>query len=137
MLSEEKKRKDEMDLDYLAPFLAQLKEPEQLDLQSVTQLKEKCLKDLKTRLIDKANLIQERFEKEKQQLQKKQTEYQKKQVSLTKEEEDKYLNECSELMFRIHILEVRLARHKEMAPFKFRELQEKLQSDPRLRNAHF
>lgn len=47
---------------------------------------------------------------ERQQLQKKQAEYQKKQVSLTKEEEDRYLNECSELIFRIQILGVRLIR---------------------------
>lgn len=63
MLTDDMKRKDVLDLDYLAPFLAQLQEPDQLDLQGLADLKEKCLKDLKTRLIDKANIMQERYEK--------------------------------------------------------------------------
>ena len=63
LLAEEKKRKDEMDLDYLAPFLAQIKDADHLDLESAGQLREKCLQDLKTQLINKADLIQERFER--------------------------------------------------------------------------
>ena len=60
---EEKMRKQEMELDYLAPFLAQIGNPEKLTRQQAYKLKEDCLADLKQRLIDKANLIQARFEK--------------------------------------------------------------------------
>lgn len=60
---EEKKRREEMELDYLAPFLAQIGDPEKLNRQQALKLKEDCLADLKMRLIDKANLIQSRFEK--------------------------------------------------------------------------
>ncbi len=60
---EEKLRKQEMELDYLAPFLAQMGIPERLTRQQAYRLKEDCLADLKQRLIDKANLIQARFEK--------------------------------------------------------------------------
>lgn len=60
---EEKKRREEMELDYLAPFLAQIGDPEKLTRQEAMKLKEDCLSDLKQRLIDKANLIQSRFEK--------------------------------------------------------------------------
>ena len=56
-------RKQEMELDYLAPFLAQMGNPEKLTRQQAYKLKEDCLADLKQRLIDKANLIQARFEK--------------------------------------------------------------------------
>lgn len=56
-------RKQEMDIDYLAPFLAQMGNPEKITRQQAYQLKEDCLGDLKKRLIDKANLIQARFEK--------------------------------------------------------------------------
>ena len=52
-----------MELDYLAPFLAQMGNPEKLSRQQAFKLKEDCLADLKQRLIDKANLIQARFEK--------------------------------------------------------------------------
>lgn len=60
---EEKIRKQEMEIDYLAPFLAQIGDPEKLTKQQAYTLKEDCLMDLKQRLIDKANLIQARFEK--------------------------------------------------------------------------
>lgn len=60
---EEKMRRQEMDLDYLAPFLAQIGDPEKISRPQAFRLKEDCLSDLKQRLIDKANLIQARFEK--------------------------------------------------------------------------
>lgn len=56
-------RRQEMELDYLAPFLAQIGDPEKINRAQAYRLKEDCLVDLKRRLIDKANLIQARFEK--------------------------------------------------------------------------
>ena len=63
MEEEERKRRTDLELDYLAPFLAQIGDPEKLTRKQAYQLKEDCLADLKQRLIDKANLIQARFEK--------------------------------------------------------------------------
>ena len=60
---EEKLRRQEMEMDYLAPFLAQIGSPEKINKSQAFKLKEDCLADLKQRLIDKANLIQLRFEK--------------------------------------------------------------------------
>ena len=60
---EEAMKKHEMELDYLAPFLAQIGDPPRIIRQEAYKLKEECLQDLKQRLIDKANLIQARFEK--------------------------------------------------------------------------
>ncbi|XP_070577144.1 dynein regulatory complex subunit 7-like [Ptychodera flava] len=129
---EEKMRREEMELDYLAPFLAQIGDPEKISKQQAYSLKEDCLADLKHRLIDKANLIQARFEKETSELQKKQNWYQQNQVSMNKEDEEEYLNYCSEAMFRIHILELRLNRHKETAPLKYMALEQKIRNDQRL-----
>ena len=56
-------RREEMEVDFLAPFLAQMGDPERLTRDQALLLKEQCLADLKQRLIDKANLIQARFEK--------------------------------------------------------------------------
>lgn len=56
-------KKHELELDYLAPFLAQIGDPPHISKQEAYKLKEECLQDLKHRLIDKANLIQARFEK--------------------------------------------------------------------------
>jgi len=47
---------------------------------------------------------------ETQKLQKKQAWYQQNQVSMTKDDEESYLEYCSQAMFRIHILELRLNR---------------------------
>ena len=60
---EEKMRRQEMEMDYLAPFLAQIGSPDKITKAQAFKLKEDCLADLKQRLIDKANLIQLRFEK--------------------------------------------------------------------------
>ena len=60
---EEEIRKRDMELDYLAPFLARIGDPKKLEKQDAFKIKEECLQDLKQRLIDKANLIQARFER--------------------------------------------------------------------------
>ncbi|XP_027713724.1 dynein regulatory complex subunit 7 isoform X1 [Vombatus ursinus] len=129
---EEHMRQVEAKLDYLAPFLVQLPPGEKLTRWQALRLKDECLNDFKQRLIDKANLIQARFEKETQELQKKQQWYQENQVTMTTEDEDAYLTYCSQAMFRIRILEQRLNRHKELAPQKYLALEEKLYRDPRL-----
>ncbi|OCT84694.1 dynein regulatory complex subunit 7 [Xenopus laevis] len=131
-IEEERQRRAVLELDYLAPFLAQLGDPERLTRWQAQQVKEECLSDMKQRLIEKANLIQARFEKETQELQKKQQWYQQNQMSMSKEDEDSYLDYCSEAMFRIHILETRLNRHKDLAPQKYLALEDRLVKDPRL-----
>jgi len=132
---EEKNKKNNQDMDYLAPFLAQIGcTVDKLTSAQAFKLKEDCLTDLKQRLIDKANLIQLRFEKETSELHKRQQDYQHKQVAMTKEDEEEYFNYCSEAMFRIHILEMRLNRHKQTAPNKYMAMEQKLRTDPRLSN---
>ncbi|KAL0621630.1 Dynein regulatory complex subunit 7 [Plecturocebus cupreus] len=132
VMHEEHLQQVETQLDYLAPFLVQLPPGEKLTHWQAVRLKDECLSDFKQRLINKANLIQARFEKETQELQKKQQWYQENQVTLTPEDEDLYLSYCSQAMFRIRILEQRLDRHKELAPLKYLALEEKLHKDPRL-----
>lgn len=64
-INEEKLRKQTLEVDYLAPFLAEFgvaTEAKSLTGQLGVDIKERCLADLKQRLIDKANLIQKRFE---------------------------------------------------------------------------
>lgn len=63
VMHEEHLRQVEAQLDYLAPFLAQLPPGEKLTRWQAVRLKDECLNDFKQRLIDKANLIQARFEK--------------------------------------------------------------------------
>lgn len=62
-MQEERQRQDEQDLDYLAPFIIQMGNIEKMTKWQALRLKEDCLTDFKYRLIDKANIIQLRFEK--------------------------------------------------------------------------
>ena len=50
------------------------------------------------------------YNQETAELQKKQNWYQQNQVNMHKDDEEEYLAFCSEAMFRIHILELRLNR---------------------------
>ena len=56
-------RKQEMEIDYLAPFLAQMKDPEKIGRADACKLKEDWLAFLKQRLTDDANFIYFNFEK--------------------------------------------------------------------------
>ncbi|XP_062930043.1 dynein regulatory complex subunit 7 isoform X1 [Mobula hypostoma] len=129
---EQRSRQAEEEVDYLAPFLARLGQPRKITRKLAIKLRNDCLADMKQRLIDKANIIQNRFEKEALELQNKQQWYQQNQMSMTKEDEQAYLSYCSEAMFRIHILEMRLNKHKEAAPNKYLDLDDKIRKDPRL-----
>ncbi|XP_069773299.1 dynein regulatory complex subunit 7 isoform X2 [Narcine bancroftii] len=132
MEEEQRSRRAEEEVDYLVPFLARLGQPKKISKKIAITLRNDCLADMKQRLIDKANLIQNRFEKEAFELQNKQQWYQQNQISMTKEDEQAYLSYCSEAMFRIRILEMRLNKHKETAPSKYLALEDKIRKDPRL-----
>ncbi|XP_072202604.1 dynein regulatory complex subunit 7 [Excalfactoria chinensis] len=120
------------DLDYLAPFLIQIGNPEKVTKKQALRLRDDCLSDFKNRLVSKANIIQAHFEKEVEELQKKNQQFQAKQNQLSEKEEADFLAGYSETMFRIHILALRLEREKQTAPQKYLALEEKLRNDPRL-----
>ncbi|KAL5464124.1 hypothetical protein EMCRGX_G033091 [Ephydatia muelleri] len=130
--AEEERIRKEKEMDYLAPFLARVGDPPTLDHKQAKEVAETCLQDLRTRLVDMANVIQARFEKETDELQKKQAWYKQNQTGLTKEKEAEYVSYCSDAMFRIHILEQRLNRHKTIAPQKYADLETRLKHDPRM-----
>lgn len=56
-------RKQDMEIDYLAPFIARIVQGDKITREEAYMLKTEALKDLKERLINKANLIQARYEK--------------------------------------------------------------------------
>ncbi|NWI27787.1 DRC7 protein, partial [Sula dactylatra] len=123
---------EEQDLDYLAPFLIRIGHREKMTKGQALRVRDDCLADFKHRLIDKASIIQARFEKAVEELQKKNLWFQENQHQLSAEEEEDFLTRCSETMFHVHILALRLDREKQMAPQKYLALEEKLRKDPRL-----
>ncbi|XP_054697079.1 dynein regulatory complex subunit 7 isoform X3 [Grus americana] len=123
---------EEQDLDYLAPFLIQIDHREKMTKWQALRIRDDCLADLKDRLINKANIIQARFEKAVEELQKKDQWFQENQNRLSAQEEDDFLARYSQSTFHIHILALRLKREKQTAAQKYLALQEKLHKDPRL-----
>lgn len=67
-----------------------------------------CLKDKRQSLVEKAHIIQARFDAETEALSRKQAWYKANQGSLTRDSEADYIAYCNEALFRIHILEQRL-----------------------------
>ncbi|NXU54706.1 DRC7 protein, partial [Turnix velox] len=55
-----KKETEEEDLDYLAPFLIQIGHTEKLTKEQARHVRDKCLADLKHRLVNRVNIIQAR-----------------------------------------------------------------------------
>ncbi|KFQ81942.1 Coiled-coil domain-containing protein lobo, partial [Phaethon lepturus] len=132
MVEDELQGQEEQDLDYLAPFLIQVGQRDKMTKGQALRIRDDCLTDFKHRLVNKANIIQARFEKAVEELQKKDRWFQENQNQLSAEEEDDFLAHCSETAFHIHILALRLNREKQTAPQKYLALEEKLRKDPRL-----
>mmetsp|Transcript_27648 Transcript_27648/g.69682 ORF Transcript_27648/g.69682 Transcript_27648/m.69682 type:complete len:469 (+) Transcript_27648:102-1508(+) len=118
--------------DFLQPFMPVVIGTRSLHREEALEVRERCLKALKDRLIERANIIQARHEEETAALAKRQTNFQRDREQMSREDEEEYERQCEESMFRIHILEQRLKRHEEQALQKYYELDAKLRSDPRL-----
>lgn len=114
------------DLDYLSPFLVNHQNSGNLSKEDAQTVKDACLKSLKERLIEKANIIQGKLEEITSEYQRRQLAYSRNADSMTVEETDEYVHFCNEAMFKIHILEKRLAKHKESAPDRYIQLDAKL-----------
>ncbi|KAI6645898.1 hypothetical protein LOD99_13156 [Oopsacas minuta] len=131
---EEERLRKEKEMDYLAPYLAKIGDPKELTSDDAEKVYNSCLSDFKNRLISMAQYIQTKYEKERQSLETKQCWYQSHQGTLSKQDEEEYLSFCSEAMFKIHTLEQRLNKHKDLAQKRFAELKDRLHTDSRLVN---
>lgn len=130
---EGKKERDKNQVDYLTPFLQHLPDPTTLTREDAQRARDNCLKSLKDRLLERANIIQTRLNDENTALSKRQATFQR---NSTRENDpgadEEFEKFCSEAMFRIQILEQRLVSHEETALKKYQDLDEKLTADPRL-----
>eukprot|EP00667_Euglena_gracilis_P002299 EG_transcript_2300 len=150
-LLEQRRRQEEQQRaqkkkDYLAPYLehlaranaAKIPPPKplapdgRLPREDAMKVKEACLKDLKDRLIQRAHIMQNRLDEEKEKLARKQSNFQKNQEQIDNMNQEEYIQFCENAMWRIHILEKRLERHQDQSLQKYAELDQKLRLDPRL-----
>ncbi len=86
------------------------KDPQSLAKEEATAVKDTCLKALKDRLIEKANIIQSRLDLLNSEYQRRQLIYSKNSDSMSVQETDDHMKFCNETLFKIHILEKRLAK---------------------------
>ena len=118
--------------DFLTPFLRSLKDPTRMSREEAMDIRQNCLDSLKARLVERVSIIQCRLNDENGKLARKQEQFQRAQRDGETVSED-YEKYCTEAMFRISVLEKRLAEHEETALKKFSDLDAKLTTDPRLK----
>jgi len=122
-------------VDYLTPFLTGLKDStgSRLTREEATRVRESCLRSLKERLLERANIIQNRLNDENVKLSKRQATFQRNASrDADPAAEEEFERFCADAMFTIGILEQRLVAHEESALKKYQQLDEKLSKDPRL-----
>ncbi|KAI8894392.1 hypothetical protein BC833DRAFT_568385 [Globomyces pollinis-pini] len=124
-----------VEIDYLSPFLINYEDPNNLTKDEMLAAKDACLKSLRERLVEKASIIQGRLDDVQGEYQRRQLAYSRNADSMTVEETDAYVKFCNDALFRMHILEKRLAKHKDSAPERYIELDSKLRGDTRLSQA--
>ncbi|KAG2491059.1 hypothetical protein HYH03_010505 [Edaphochlamys debaryana] len=129
---EEEEEAAEAAYDYLSPFLPTLLGTQTLTRPQALEVREKALKALKDRLIERANIIQARLDEETAALAKRQQNFHRDRDQMSAADEEDYERQTEESMFRIHILERRLRRHEEQALHKYYELDGRLRADTRL-----
>ncbi|CAK6981860.1 dynein regulatory complex subunit 7 [Scomber scombrus] len=130
--AEEQRWLQEKEQDLLAPLMMSLDNTETLSPSDAQQLYQNCLQDFKLRLVEQANLIQERYEQETEELQEKQLWYQKNQLNMNQNQKQEYQNYCCMKTLQIHTAKKRLSIHRDSAPQKLRALDQRLKRDARL-----
>ncbi|XP_029361832.1 dynein regulatory complex subunit 7 isoform X2 [Echeneis naucrates] len=105
--------------DVLTPILIRLDNPETLSNEDAKQLYHDCMAEFKNRLVEQANLMQERYAKDTQELQSKQLWYHKNQHLMTEDDEREYQAFCSEKTLKIRVTESRLRTYGHTDTQKF------------------
>ncbi|RVE53932.1 hypothetical protein evm_001335 [Chilo suppressalis] len=131
-------REKEAEIDPLAPYLARLFGSGRgtgapLTVKEATLVREQCINDFKSKQLARQNLVQERFDKLNAEYKVKRLWYLANQFILTPEKESAYFAASAELSFKVHTLEVRLTRHKDLSKPRFKVLEDYLAKHPLLK----
>ncbi|CAG4988197.1 unnamed protein product [Parnassius apollo] len=131
-------REKEAEIDPLAPYLARMfgsghGSGTPLTHKEASLVREQCINDFKSKQLARQNLIQERYDKLNAEYKAKRLWYLANQFILTPQKETAYFATSAELAFRVHSLEVRLTRHRDLSGPRFRALVEYLDKHPLLK----
>ncbi|CAH0728562.1 unnamed protein product, partial [Brenthis ino] len=130
-------REKEAEIDPLAPYLARMfgsgHGAGTISIKEATLVRDQCINDFKSKQLARQNLVQERFDKLNTEYKNKRLWYLANQFILTPEKESAYFAMSAELAFKVHTLEVRLTRHKDLSAPRFKILEEYLDKHPLLK----
>ena len=127
---------EEQKSDYLIPILKKLSldiAGNDLDEEAAIHVKNEALKNLKERLLTRAEINQKRLAEEQKKLESAFASLKRKGEAMSKEDEEKYDNQIHKANFRIDILTERASQHYSTSLRKFTDLDERLSMDPRLK----
>ncbi|XP_072929741.1 dynein regulatory complex subunit 7 [Epargyreus clarus] len=131
-------REKEAEIDPLAPYLARMfgsghGSGSPLTIKEATLVREQCINDFKAKQLARQMLVQERFDKLNSEYKAKRLWYLANQFILTPEKESAYFALSAELAFKVHTVEVRLTRHRDLSGPRFKVLEDYLDRHPLLR----
>ncbi|XP_054264910.1 dynein regulatory complex subunit 7-like [Macrosteles quadrilineatus] len=131
LLKEQTVREVEAETDYLAVYLVQFGDSP-LSLQHLREVRQYCLNDYRQLLVDRANKMQLKFDKVSEELQARHQWYDNLGMNASHDDEEAYVEEVRRIAFKLHTLELRLLRHKDLASARYQMLEDWLQRDPRM-----
>ncbi|MCO5551284.1 hypothetical protein L7F22_004783 [Adiantum nelumboides] len=115
-LSQEGEDAIKLPTDYLSAFLPPGVRPRQkLSRQQMLDVRDSCLKAVKERLVNRATIIQTRYDEETSALSKRRANFERDREQMTVEDEETYNLDCDNALFRIRILEFRAKQHEDEA----------------------
>jgi hypothetical protein len=119
-------------LDYLSPYLFYVKDVHNITTEEAMMVYKLCTKTLEDRMLERANIIQNRLNEENERLAQCQASYQQRLLQIDGQSEQDFEQLCSEITFTIKILGGRLHDHEESSLDKLKKLELKLKGDERL-----
>merc|ERR1712146_749284 len=122
--------------DPLRPFLPPHWDGGELELKVAEKVKNECLKNLKQRLMERKEIIENRLSNEQSELDLKRQTFNRQKESLDPSEIDKFEQTEKDSLFRINILQMRLEKHNEDSFGKLNDLYGQLKKDPRLQKLY-
>jgi hypothetical protein len=110
-----------------------LEDKGELDEEAAIHVKNEALKNLKDRLLTRAEIIQRRLQEEQKNLEAAYLLLKRKGETINAEDEKAYDRDMDKINFKIDILTERASQHYRTSLRKFEELDDKLMADPRLK----
>lgn len=127
-----KNDQEQTSLDYLSPYLFFVKDVHNITTEEAMMVYKSCTRTLEDRMLERANIIQNRLNEENERLAQCQASYQQRLLQIDGQSEQDFEQLCSEINFKIKILEKRLHDHEESSLDKLKKLELKLKGDERL-----